>query len=92
MAKLINDQLAAITNATVVPLNVWEDYDLVEHGKLIMNQLTEAGFIVLSKQDWEIFARTYTLSHLYLNIGSCPKCELPRDSGLICPCGYDGVD
>ena len=81
--------LAALVDATAVEEAVYFNDDKIEHGQAILDNLHATGYTVVRTDDVKRTKRQAHLAYLYLNVADCPRCHLPKNSGYICPCGYD---
>lgn len=80
---------AALCDATVVGIETYFNDDKVAHGGVILSNLREAGYTVISEAELRRVKQQAHLAYLYLNVETCPRCRLPRAQGLVCPCGND---
>jgi hypothetical protein len=60
--KLDNEAYAKLAEASVVPLDIWYNDNLVEHGKYIASQLSATGYTVVRKDVLEMLLDVYGAS------------------------------
>jgi hypothetical protein len=89
LAEIVSDSLASATEGTdeaVAP--EFSDEPGSDYVRRLTNELTARG--VIGGDEAVRVKRQARLAYLYMNIDECPRCHLPKVSGYVCPCGYDG--